>query len=114
MQINEYRDNMRAIVQASRSHTSARVIPLTPPSLVESLALAAYGGLRLGYDNSHVAEYAAVVRDIAKEVGVPCADLYSMFGVSPFAGKFGLDGVHPNLIGQQEMARQLLQVVKQA
>jgi lysophospholipase L1-like esterase len=84
---------------------------VTPPPLIEQLANASYGGIKIAYSNTTVSQYADAVRDLATQESIPCVDLFALFGTNPDAANFGPDGLHPNLAGQQAMVRALLKTV---
>jgi lysophospholipase L1-like esterase len=109
--LNEYRDNLRAIVNAFQQHTRARIIQITPPPLIEKTANATYGGLKIAYSNATVSQYADTARALARELSIPCVDLFEVFGANADLSKFGPDGLHPNLAGQMEIVRALSKTV---
>lgn len=106
--LNEYGDNLRAIVNAFQQHTKARIMLITPPPLIEETANVMYGGLKIAYGNSTVFHYADAARKLAGELSIPCIDLFALFGENADPNKFSSDGLHPNLAGQGEIVRQLL------
>jgi lysophospholipase L1-like esterase len=106
--LDEYASNLREIVRAFRAHTSAKMVLLTAPPVVEARSDAAYGALHLAYRNATLAGFAGAVRDGAKAEQVRCVDLFALFGVPADETLFGPDGLHPNLAGQGMIAREFL------
>jgi lysophospholipase L1-like esterase len=109
--LNEYGENIRAMVKALQKYTKARIVLITPPPIVDALANAAYGGLHIGYSTATVSQYADAVNGLARELALPCVDLITLFGVPPDEKYFGPDGLHPNLAGQMEIVRVVLAAI---
>ncbi len=107
----EYRNNIRAIVKAFQTHTAARMVLIAPPPLLDKQANEAYGKKHIAYSTATVAKYAGVMKEVAAEAGLPCVDLFALFGTPPDAKYFGPDGLHPNLAGQMEMVRAVLRSI---
>ncbi len=98
--VDSYADNLRLIVAKVRSAGAVPVM-ITPPPVVDAQYLTRhdpepfepYGG-----PDGLVALYAQAARDVASELGIVCADMYSAFTER---GKESIiaDGVHPNDAG---------------
>ncbi len=110
---NEYIENMRAVIEAFRAHTQAKIILLTPTPVVENVVNtnADISAMRLTWSNRDLAAFAAQIGALARETDIPCVDLFSVFGMNPDAAWYVADGLHPNFLGQQHIARALLRVL---
>jgi lysophospholipase L1-like esterase len=78
---------------------------------LDATANAAYGKMHIGYSTATVSQYADGMKAVARELALPCVDLFALFGVPPDGSYFGPDGLHPNLAGQMQMLRAVLKVL---
>lgn len=110
--LEEYRSNITSMVDAFLAHTKARPILLTPAPVVEDIVNGNpdFYSMRMTWDNDDIRACADSVRELARQHGLKCVDLFGTFGESPDADLY-LDGLHPGLAGHRLILAALLDTV---
>jgi lysophospholipase L1-like esterase len=111
--IEEYEANMREIIRRTRE-AGARVVlctsvPMSGHYWLKDLPAYVANGL-----NYLVAQYAEVTRELARELGLPLAEVYDAFQGHPQRDDFIPDGIHPDPRGQRLIADTILPVLERA
>lgn len=111
--MEEYRQNITAMVTAFRRYAGAQVVLLTPTPVVESVAneLPDFQAMRMTWSNANIAAFAETVRRIASEAGLPVVNLVETFGLAPDPALFLADGLHPGPAGHEVILEKLLGVL---
>ncbi|KAJ2893224.1 isoamyl acetate-hydrolyzing esterase [Coemansia aciculifera] len=117
--IDEFRANIKSIVaMVAELSPETKVILITPPPLGEKLYATYYKTPFRDYET--VKAYADVVRDIASELSLPCADLWSAIEIKAkdIGGEldgydyFYHDGVHLSAGGNDLLFEVLMETIK--
>ncbi|MHC4885786.1 MAG: SGNH/GDSL hydrolase family protein [Planctomycetota bacterium] len=122
--LSRYKANLAHFVEALRQRT-CRVILMTPNPMSWTPALRQqYGRPPYGRDdpdgfNEVLRDYVAAVRDLARQHGIECLDVYAAFqdyGRAPgrSVGDLLLDGMHPNADGHHLVLELLQEVLMRA
>ncbi|KAG1681152.1 hypothetical protein FOA52_015595 [Chlamydomonas sp. UWO 241] len=113
--VDQYTDNLRAIVVAARARGLKRMLLITPPPVYEpgrkahqraKMGDAAAEGMNLDRANAYTRQYADACAALAAEEGLPCADLWGgmQAGCSEGGDAWGprlfTDGLHFTPAGQ--------------
>ncbi|KAF6259633.1 SGNH hydrolase-type esterase domain-containing protein [Scenedesmus sp. NREL 46B-D3] len=104
--LGEYKSNLAGMVAAARKAGVPHTLLLTPPP-VDEAAWAKAKKLRTSdRTNAQAAKYAAAVRAVGAEQGVPVLDMFSLVTALPAAERAGwaVDGLHPAPQGQAMVA----------
>jgi lysophospholipase L1-like esterase len=121
----EYLDNLRAMVHTARTQR-IQVILMTPNPLRWTPKLKALYGkppydpaTEDGFESATLRPYVVALRQLATELKLPLVDVYAAYPA--FAAQHQtsmdtllLDGMHPNDLGHQLVAEQLLPVIQDA
>jgi len=121
----EYLDNLRAMVRTAREQ-QIHVILMTPNPLRWTPKLKALYGkppydptTEDGFESATLLPYVAALRQLATELKLPLVDVHAAYPA--FAAQHQttmdtllLDGMHPNDLGHQLVAEQLLPVIQDA
>ncbi|CDS13695.1 hypothetical protein LRAMOSA05869 [Lichtheimia ramosa] len=119
--LEEYKENLRKMISMIKSPDSpyynptTRLILITPPPLDESQwEKHCDGPLNRTFESAK--QYAAAVRQVAKECNVVVADLWTMLveesGETPF-GEYLNDGLHLSAKGNRAVHQLLLKMIKE-
>ena len=103
--LEEFRVNMAAIVEAFRRHTRARIVLMTPTPVVVTTTnrLREFSKIHLSWQNHDLKARAQLCREVSAQFQTDFVDLYKAFGDVPDASLYLLDGLHPNIDGQQQI-----------
>eukprot|EP00051_Salpingoeca_urceolata_P007035 m.93325 g.93325 ORF g.93325 m.93325 type:complete len:227 (-) comp15088_c0_seq2:169-849(-) len=120
--LDEYRANLKNIVEHLRSLPSKpTVILVTPPPVDETAWARAthekYGGeagVPCNRTNAVTKTYAAACMEVAEELAVPCVDLHSAFETNPSWTSLLNDGLHFSNQGQDVAFKEVLAVLAQS
>ncbi len=106
----EYEANMREIVHALRTYSSARVVLLTPTQVVEPIVAQDpfIRAMHITWLNTELTALGDVIAQIASSTGVEWVDLRACLGQPPDVALFCPDGLHPNVAGEQQMLMQII------
>lgn len=101
----EYRENLRALVRETRRQ-GARVVLCTPNPMTPAYPHARRGRYATAPEiNFVLKDYAAAVREVAREERVDLVDVYELFRSTPAWEALLPDGIHPNATGLDMIAR---------
>lgn len=111
--IQEYGENMAAIVQAFSEHTSARLVLLTPTPIPEDVvnSYPDFVSMRMRFSNDDIRARAEVVRSLARSLGLPLVDLVTLFGGEPDPSLYSPEGLHPAPQGHRLIVREILKTL---
>ncbi len=111
--IEEFEKAMREIIERTRKAGAGVVVATSLPMSGHYWLrdLPAYNQNGLNY---LVKQYADVVRRLAKESGLPLAEVHEAFEKHPRRDAMIPDGIHPNADGQRLIADTLLPVLERA
>lgn len=99
--LNEYAENLKAIVAAFRARTPATLIwaPVTP--VIDAKHQSVKGFIRREVD---VLAYNAAAAVVMAASGIPVHDLYAVLAASDMDVTLGPDGCHPSVAGRTLLA----------
>ncbi len=118
----QYRQNLSTMLDKLKANGGAAVLMTPNPICWSEQTRKLYG--RAPYDpaspdgfNVLLRDYAAAVRELARERGVPLVDVFAAFEEAAKGRKDGLeglllDGMHPNQDGQNLVAEKLLEALR--
>lgn len=109
----EYEANVRAMVQAFRQYTTARVVLLTPTPVVEDIVNENpdFKEMRMTWDNNNLRAFAEIVRQIGVRQELPVVDLMALYGPDPDPALY-LDGLHPAPAGHRLILQAVLNLLE--
>jgi lysophospholipase L1-like esterase len=106
----EYEANLRAIVHALRSHSTARIVLLTPTQVVEPIVAldSVIRTMHITWRNEDLTARGDVIAQIAMSTDVEWVDLRGCLGQPQDVTLFCPDGLHPNAVGEQHMLMHII------
>lgn len=117
--LDDYRRNLKTLVQrVQETYTAPRILLINPPPLDHEQRLQfqkqRYGDLatgRLERTTEHTSLYAEACLAVAKELTVPCLDLFHAMLKVEYYSRFLCDGLHFSAEGHDFVAKQILQAI---
>jgi lysophospholipase L1-like esterase len=128
--VPEYKDNLRALIKKARvAYPDAGILALSPPPVHEQQRLdfqkQRYGDRATGVPErtrEHTQQYASACVDVAREMNVPCVDLFTAMvekgGVGDDDhdgegyGRYLSDGLHFNQAGHRFVFEELVGAIE--
>ena len=103
--LDDYRANLKIIVKKCRG-IGAEVVLATPNNVIDTPSR----------PTSKLVMYCDVVRQVARELGVPICDMYQQLSgvraIEPFDWRLLMsDSIHPNMAGHKSMAEHLARTI---
>lgn len=119
--VEEYQENLRALVQKARTtYPQSKLLLIAPPPVHREQRLAfqkeRYGDKATGIPErtlEHTKLYAVACKRVAEDLGVPCLNLFSlMLEATDDFGRFLSDGLHFNRAGHDFVGEHVLQAIE--
>lgn len=118
--IEEYKDNLKSLVDKARTKIkSSHIILITPPPVDHQQRLeyqkqrypqSPSGILERTLENS--GKYAQACKEVAESVQIPCLDLWTLFQKEKEWSKFLNDGLHFSKDGHEFVLTKLLELIE--
>jgi isoamyl acetate esterase len=117
--LDDYRRNLKTLVQRVQEHYSApRILLINPPPLDHEQRFQfqkqRYGDLasgRLERTTENTGLYAEACFAVANELNIPCLDLFNAMLQAPDYSRFLCDGLHFSPVGHDFVAAQILRAI---